>query len=673
MKKFLPLFILGLLLVSESEAQFTRYLVKLKNKGGNPFSIATPSGYLSQRAIDRRTKYGIAIDSTDLPVTPTYVTQIDNVTNVTVLNTSKWLNSVSIEIANNDANAITTISGFSFVQSVSGLAARVITTNTGRNKFASEEITIPIPPGATQRPSRVEADFFNYGTGSFNEIHLHNGEFLHNIGLRGQGMQIAMLDGGFFNYTTLKAFDSVNINGQVLSTWDFVARHASVTEDNSHGMMCFSTIAANIPGQFIGKAPKASFHLFRTEEVATEYLIEEHNWACGAERADSVGSDIISSSLGYTTFDLPGSDHDYADRNGDIAMITMAADLAAKKGMLVFNAVGNIIDASTQFLSVPADGDSVVAVGSVNTSGVVAGNSSFGPAADGRIKPDVASVGAPAMVQATNNTVSVSNGTSFACPNMAGLTTCLWQGFPEYNNMKIVQAIRQAGSIFSTPNDRIGYGIPNMKLAFSNLLTEFATSAASVNACNVTVTWATKDVAAMKFEIERKAPGETVFTKIGELNPLAGSLLANHNYQFVNQITNGLTGNFSYRIRQIVDTATASFYAAYIDTAIVNVTTPGCFATGTGNPTTTKDLVMVQPNPVSGNIVTLVVETSYAITNMPVVVYDAKGTLVMQLKLSKGTGRMTTDLPVARLAKGKYFIKVLNAAKTIGTAELMKL
>lgn len=667
MKKILSFLIAIFLLLSSSEAQFSRYLVKLKNKGGTPFTLANPSQYLSARAIDKRIKYSIAIDSTDLPVTPAYITQIDNVANVTILNVSKWLNSVSI--LTTDANAITSISSLPFVESVYGIAARTMTTgNNNRNKFAGEDIITPIHPSA-----RVTGDYYSYGTNAYNEIHLHNGEFLHNIGLRGQGMQITMLDGGFFNYTTLKAFDSVNLNGQVLSTWDFVDRQASVVEDDSHGMMCFSTIAANIPGQFVGKAPKASFHLFRTEDAATEYVIEEHNWACGAERADSAGSDIISSSLGYTTFDLPGADHPYADRNGNIAMITIAADLAAKKGLLVFNSVGNIIDASTQFLSTPADGDSVIAVGSVNTSAVVAGNSSYGPSADGQIKPDVASVGVQAVVQSTANTIGTNNGTSFACPNMAGLTTCLWQGFPEFNNMKIIRAIQQAGSLFASPNDRIGYGIPNMKLAFSRLLTEYATSSATFNACNVTLSWQTKDVGAMKFEIERKAPGETAFTKVGEMNPQSGTVLAIHSYQFENTLTNGLTGIFSYRIRQIIDTATAAVFAdAYIDTAAVTVNS-GCFPTGTGNPDPAKIVVIVRPNPASNGNVVLVIETTYAVTNMPIAVYDTKGRLVMQLKKSKGTGRTTIDLPVDKLSKGKYYIKVMSGQKMIGTTELIKL
>ena len=262
MKQICSLILLsGFLFINESDAQ-TRYLVQLKNKAGTPFTFSTPSAYLSQRAIDRRTRYGIAIDSTDLPATPSYITQIRNVANVTVLNVSKWLNSISIQTS--DPNAITTISGFSFVQSVSGLAARTINTEVpaGNKKF--EEITEELP--TTQRTTQAQADFFNYGANSFNEIKLHNGQFLHNIGLRGQGMRIAMLDAGFTNYATLRSFDSMNINNQLLDTWDFVSRHADVN-DHSHGMQCLSTIVANIPGQFIGKAPKASFYLYRTEDA----------------------------------------------------------------------------------------------------------------------------------------------------------------------------------------------------------------------------------------------------------------------------------------------------------------------------------------------------------------------------------------------------------------------
>jgi serine protease AprX len=668
--KRLSLFLLFVIaVVSESQAQLTRYLVKLKNKGGTPYTFTNPLAYLSQRAIDRRTRYGITIDSTDLPVTPSYLTQIKNVPNVTVLNVSKWFNAVSIQTS--DANAITTINAFPFVESVNGIAARMAgNTNTFRNKFEMEETVVSLPPSA--RITRTEADYYDYGSNSYNEIHLHNAEFLHNVGLRGQGMQIAVLDGGFFHYTTLSAFDTANATGQFLDTWDFVARESSVVEDNSHGMSCLSTIVANIPGQFIGKAPKAKFYLYRTEDVSSEYPIEEHNWACGAERADSSGADVVSSSLGYGYgFGSGIPDYPRSSFDGNTNMSAIAADLAAKKGILVFVAAGNEGSNSWHYILTPADADSAIAVGAVNTNGVVGNFSSYGPSADGQIKPDVASVGVGAVIETSANTIGLSNGTSFSCPKMAGMGTCLWQGFPEFNNMKIIRAIQQAGSIFTTPDDRIGYGIPNMKTAFTNLLVDFATSNASINACDVTLNWTSKDIDAMKYEIERKAPGDASYIKIADVTPSVGQLLSNHSYQFINSLVNVSNGIVSYRIRQIIDTATATFTAAYIDTA--NVTASGCTATGTNDPNADKDLVILSPNPASSGKVTLIIQTKYSIADMPITIYDMKGRLVMQLQQSKGTGRTTIDLPVSRLAKGSYVIKVYNKQKPVGAVKLLKL
>jgi subtilisin family serine protease len=480
-------------------------------------------------------------------------------------------------------------------------------------------------------------------------------------------MSIAMLDAGFTNYTTLRAFDSINANNQVLDTWDFVSRHANVN-DHSHGMQCLSTIAANIPGQFIGKAPKASFYLYRTEDAPTEYPIEEHNWACGAERADSSGADVISTSLGYTTFDPPltGSNHTYNDMNGNTTMAAIGADLATKKGLMVFASAGNDGNSPWHFLSTPSDGDSVICVGAVDTLGNVAGFSSYGPSSDGQIKPDMASIGWNAIIQGTANNIVTGNGTSFACPNMAGLGTCLWQGIPEFNHMKIVQAMRQAGSIAATPNDRIGYGIPDMKKAFSNLLVEYATSSATLNNCSVTLNWNSKDVAAMKYEIERKAAGDTGYIKISEVNPQAGDVVANHSYQFTNILSAISAGTISYRIRQVIDTAASSFAAVYIDTANVSLASD-CIAT-----TQTPDRVRVVPNPAPAQV-SLEVETSYAVADMPVNIYDAKGRLMHKMKLSKGIGNATFPLQMERFAAGTYYISVYNGDKLIGTTALLKL
>ncbi len=647
-----------------AHSQNPRYIIFLKDKGATSFTIANPGAYLSQRAIDRRTRYSITIDSTDLPIPDSYISQIGAVANVTVLNKSKWLNAITIQTT--DANAITTINAFPFVKSSASIALR---TAPAGNKLMFENVQdIPLQAG---KPQGTQADFFNYGTNSFNEIHLHKGEFLHNIGLRGQGMQIAIIDGGFLNYNTLDAMDSIIANGQVLSTWDFVNREPSVVEDDPHGMQCLSTIAANIPGSFVGKAPKASFHLYRTEDI-TEYPIETFNWVCGAEKADSIGADIISSSLGYNTFDNPSFDFTYNDMNGNTTLCTKGADIAAKKGLLEFIAVGNYGTAPWKFLAAPADADSVLAVGAVSAAGAIWPSSSYGPSADGRIKPDVASIGSAAVIQNASNTIGSGNGTSFACPNMAGLGTCLWQGFPEFSNMRIVRALRESGSIAGTPNDRIGYGIPDMKAAFAKLLTEYATSSAAINNCTVSLQWNTKDVSAMRFEIERKAPGETNYSKIADVNALAGVILANHHYQFDNTLTSSLTGTYSYRIRQVIDTTAASFTAVYIDTADIAVNT-SCTPTATIDIDAVNNLLIVSPNPVSGNQLRFTLQTQNAIPELTISVYNMDGQLIRQYSRSKGPGKLVLDLLLPHLAKGKYFLRVCYGRKAIGSSSFSKL
>lgn len=673
MKKSLLLLFFSAIYFFSTTAQ-TRYLVKFKNKGNNPFSLSNPAAYLSQRAIDRRTRYGIPVDSTDLPVTPSYVNQIKAVPNVTVINVSKWLNSISI--LTTDANAITTINGFSFVQSVSGLAARTteLTTPflpTQQNKF--ETAYGSMFTNGTSRTDQVFSDYYNYGPTAYNEIHLHNGEFLHDIGLRGQGMQIAMLDAGFTDYATLHAFDSMNANGQLLGTWDFVSGNTDVN-DHSHGMECLSTIVANIPGQFVGKAPKASVYLFRTEDAPTEYPIEEHNWACGAERADSTGADIISSSLGYTTFDPPlaSASHTYSDMNGNTTMAAIAGDLAAKKGMLVVVAVGNDGGNAWNFLSTPSDGDSVVAVGAVNSAGAIGSFSSYGPSSDGQVKPDVASIGVNAVIQNPNNTIGTNNGTSFACPNMAGLSTCLWQGFPEFNNIRIRKALWDAGSKASAPDDRVGYGIPDMKKAFVSLLIDYSTANGTITNCKTTLNWNTKDMSAMRYEIERKAPGQPAYSKILDIASVTGvAILANHSYTTTDSLLNVQAGAVSYRIRQIVDTSAAGFTAAYIDT--VNITlAASCITTGINPVDPTHEKISLMPNPAYTQV-DLKVTSIAPMPNLVIIILDMTGRRMLQFNRAKTSGTANFTLPLTRLSRGKYTVIVYDGNRLVGSTELLKL
>ena len=662
MKRFFGCLITVLALSQTSRAQVSRYIVRFKDKASTPYSLNTPSAYLSQRAIDRRKRYSVAIDSTDLPVTPRYIDSVRLAGVVTIFNASKWLNSVSIQTT--DAAALTKINSLPFVQSVSGSALRTTNSVAGNDKF---EIEREQEPTSQLKENGITSDFYNYGL-SIDQVHIHNGEFLHNIGLRGQTMIIGMLDAGFNNYLTVKAFDSVRANAQILGVYDFVAKDSSVNEDHAHGMECFSTIAANIPGQFVGTAPKAGFYLFRTEDASTEYPIEEFNWVCGAERVDSAGGDVISSSLGYTTFDSPltSASHTYADMNGNTTMAAIGADLAAKKGILVVNAAGNDGSDNWHYISTPADGDSVMAVGAVTTTGTVASFSSYGPSSDGQVKPDVASVGAGTIIQFSNNSIGGGNGTSFACPNMAGLTTCLWQGFPEFNNMKIINALRQAGSKASAPDDRVGYGIPDVKKAVMNLVKDFASASISLSNCTATLQWTSKDVSSMKYEIERMLPGQTSFIKIAERNGTGTIFGTRPAYQYQDVLSGVPQGTVTYRIRQVVDTSAAGLTAAYIDTVTVNLQAV-CIDANIID-------VTVLSNPITSNALKLRVTTPSASSNIEIRIFSSNGQLVAITKTSKLAGTaFLNDIPFIKFAKGKYYASVYDGNKLIATKKLIKL
>ena len=562
MKKYLLFLFIALAFFNvHSYAQFSRYIIRFKDKGTNPFAINNPSQYLTTRSILRRTRYSIAIDSMDLPITPRYIDSIRLAGAVTILNSSKWLNQVAIQTT--DAAALLKINAFPFVLSSAPVATRVQPATIAINKkLDAPDISIPLNPV----PQNLTADYYSYGQ-SFGQVHLHNGEFLHNRGFRGQGMQLAMLDAGFSNYLTIPTFDSIRNNNQILGTWDFVTGNASVNEDHPHGTNCLSTIAANMPGLFVGTAPKTAFYLYRTEEAATEYPIEEQNWAAGAERADSLGVDICSTSLGYSTFDNATFNHTYADMDGNTTIMAKASDIAAKKGMLLIAAAGNDGGNSWHFIATPADADSVMAVGAVNNSGVVGGFSSYGPSSDGQIKPSVAAVGVGAIVANSSNGQPVSgNGTSFACPNMAGLATCLWQAFPEVNNIAIINTLQQSANRFANPDDRTGYGIPDMKKAFVLLTKQLYTQQAAVANCNANLQWAAKTDSAISIVVERKLTIDNNYFAVNTQTSTGAFAL--RNFTYTDDLSNITSTVIKYRIKMNVATDT-SFY---LDSVTLNFT-----------------------------------------------------------------------------------------------------
>jgi hypothetical protein len=446
------------------------YTVKLKYKKSDTYSLNQPSAFLSQKAIQRRIKQHIALDSTDLPINADYTSAIANVSGVKIVCRSKWLNQVAVELT--DPNAITTINSFPFVEHthIAAVALRLPGNPVVIEK--DKPAIAPPPPIKSRSVTDVQGsgDTLDYGN-SFDQVHIHEGEYLHQKGFQGQGITIAVIDAGFYNYQNSIAFDSVRTNNQILGTYDFVMDDSSVNEDNAHGSYCFSILAANRPGLMVGTAPKAKYWLFRSEDVTMEKPVEELNWIEALEKADSLGADMISSSLGYYNFEDPQFDHSYAQRDGNTTQITIAADLAAKKGMIVMNAAGNTGNAAdeSKYILCPADGDSVMTVGAVNTSGLIAGFSSWGPNGAQKRKPNIVSVGWGATYANMFGTITTGNGTSYANPNVAGLIACLWQAFPEFSNMEILDAVERSSSMYNNPDDRYGYGIPNFRSAYQLL------------------------------------------------------------------------------------------------------------------------------------------------------------------------------------------------------------
>jgi serine protease AprX len=469
MFKFYAAIILFLFAATFSQAQLT-YTVKLKYKKSS-YSLSQPSSFLTAKAIARRTRQHITIDSTDLPINKTYLDSIANVPGVTIKSKSKWLNQVVVDIT--DPNAIDTINSFSFVQHASVVGTTFAPQSKIKLQKIEPETNILLGSRSVLDNQGTLADTFNYGN-NYQQVHIHEGEYLHNSGYMGQGMTIAVVDAGFHNYRTTTAFDSVNINGQIKEIFDFVARDSSVSEDNAHGAYCFSILAANRPGVMIGTAPKANYLLYRTEDVTSEKPVEEQNWIEAVERADSLGADMVSSSLGYYLFEDPQYNHPYAQRDGNSTQITRAADIAAKKGMIIMNAAGNTGNSAdeSKYTLVPADGDSVVAVGAVNTSGVIGGFSSWGPNSAGKTKPNIVSVGWGATFINFWGDPQAGNGTSYAQPNITGLIACLWQAFPEFSNMDIIDAVQRSADKYNSPDDRYGFGIPNFRIASGILETK---------------------------------------------------------------------------------------------------------------------------------------------------------------------------------------------------------
>ena len=483
-----------------------KYRIQLTDKKHNPYSVKHPEQFLSQKSIARRQRQHLKVDKTDLPVTPQYVEQIKAV-GVSICSTSKWNNTVLVETA--DTTLIDAICALKFVKGARKVAtySRPRKKDT-RDRHAMIQPLLPTPappkendgnsrldalremfkeshPNATEDSINIAVTFFRdafmsnmdeeddesnsqtevaekpddinvYGIG-FTQINQLHGQTLHERGFRGQGMTIAITDGGFYNADIIPMLQDVTI----LGTRDFVEPGNDVYGEESHGMMVLSCIATNTPGKFVGTAPEASFWLLRSEDGDTEQPVEEDNWAAAVEFADSVGADVINTSLGYSKYDNPADVIKYWQMDGKTCLASRSASMLASKGMVLCNSAGNEGDNHWKLISVPADADDVLTVGALTSEGKNTLFSSLGNSADGRIKPDVMAMGQNCTVLSIRGELTTANGTSFASPILCGLVTCYWQAHPKLTALEVVKAVRALGDNVEHPDNIYGFGKPD--------------------------------------------------------------------------------------------------------------------------------------------------------------------------------------------------------------------
>ena len=392
------------------------------------------SSYLSERANERRVKQSIAYDVYDLPVYKGYLDSLRTL-GVEVKQASRWLNAVEVDFKNVEVSVVEQLN---FVESTIEYRSSTAFKKASTSKFAE-----------LAESSEVLAQVDQLAMSEF-----------HDKSLEGDGVMIAIIDAGFYHYDQLAPFQQIRDNNGIVEVFDFVDGDSSVSEDHFHGMHVFGAIAAS-GDNYKGMAEQASFVLYRTENVNEETPLEEFYWTLAAERADSIGVDIINASLGYTTFDNSLFDYEKEDMDGETGIINKAANKASDKGILVVASAGNEGGNSWGTLIKPADSPKVLTVGAVNSKGAYASFSSIGPTADGRIKPDVVAQGASTALIATNGGVMYGDGTSYSAPLISGFAACVWQKFPDLTNYELKDLIIRSANRYSIPNNQYGYGLPN--------------------------------------------------------------------------------------------------------------------------------------------------------------------------------------------------------------------
>lgn len=454
MKKTFLFILFGFSLVSI--AQTHDAWIYFTDKPQASYYLDNPQEILSQRALERRLHQNISIELSDVPIHQPYITEIINTASVSVWAQSKWLNAIHIR---GTLEAISSLAQLSFVENIE-FADKSLNTSSK---------TILNNPKPTYNNKILNTqNNFSYGE-SFNQIELHNGHLLHEQGYTGNGKIIAVLDNGFIGVNTATPFDRLHNENLILGGYNFVTRNQNFYSGGDHGTRVLSTIGAYQENQLIGTAPNAQFYLFITEDINSESPLEESLWVEAAEVADSLGVDIINTSLGYNTFDNSNYNYSYQDMDGNTAFITRGLNFAYAKGILCVTSAGNEGNQNWQYITAPADAQGSLTIGATNHTGEYASFSSIGPTADNRIKPDVVAQGVYATTATPLGQIVGTSGTSFSAPIIAGLAACLWEAFPDLTNQELMQLIKESAHLYNNPSNQLGYGIPDFYQAYQTL------------------------------------------------------------------------------------------------------------------------------------------------------------------------------------------------------------
>ncbi len=423
-------------------------------------TLTQPLAFLSQRALDRRAHFAITIDSSDLPVFQNYTDTVLQLTQGVFHNQSKWFNQIVILLS--DSSKIAFLTPKNWIKQVDYIAYYPDGLHAKKTNVLEKEKVI-----AKGNLLKTTNGLSIYGAAS-KQTSLVNGQLLHAAGFKGEGKLIAVLDAGFYNL--YNGFDSLLMQNSIVDQYDFVAHDNDPIPGGDHGSYVLSTMAGNEPGLYVGAAPHAHYALYRTEDNNSEQFIEMDNMLAALERADSLGADIATMSLGYNEFYTPSYYlFPKAQLDGKTTLAARALNKASSKGMIAVAASGNEGGNSWNYLLTPGDADSALTVGTVDSFKNDGPASSPGPNFNGSIKPDVCMLGTPAALLYTRGNVLYAIGTSFAAPQLAGYAACVLQAAPNASLYAVKEAIRKSAHRYALPTDKQGYGVPDFAQALSNL------------------------------------------------------------------------------------------------------------------------------------------------------------------------------------------------------------